>query len=532
LNLIHVKNICFALTLAYASPVVAAQFDLSTASIFEINAAIDAGALTSERLVELYLHRIEAYDQKGPSLNSILAVNPDALAIARSLDRERESTGRRSLIHGIPVIVKDVVNTKDMQTTGGFIELKGSIPESDAHLIQQLRDAGAIIFAKSNMSDWLGKSRADGGSSIAGIVVNPYDLTRRVAASSSGSGASIAAWFGTLGIGSETGTSIRNPTTDSSLFGLAPTEGLIGRSGAMANTFTHERLGPMTRNMYDLAVMLDSMVGVDVNDLVTMQSTTNIPSVSYTSFINPDGLRGARIGVLREMFRTGPEHEEGIRITENAIMELRRAGANVYDPVTLGFDLSRVRMLKVNYWEAEYILDKYLSTYGSNAPFHSIREMIEKFPETSKSSFIDYLNYKPGQDPEYLSRLKGRVAIRNAIVELMDRFELDALVFPYKTLPAEKLVRDNSDQDPVNAIVRPGDRVSQSDNYLSSMTGLPGLVVPMGYTAEGVPMGLEFLGRSFAEPVLIKLASGFEANTKLRKSPKTTPVLSGEVFSY
>ena len=508
------------------------EFDLSTATIADIQAAMEAGALTAEKLVQLYLNRIEAYDRKGPALNSIIAVNPHALEIARELDRERAERGPRSLLHGIPFVAKDLVNTAGVQTTGGFVAMKGAIPDRDAHVIANLRAAGAIVLAKTNMSDWLGRSRPDGGSSIAGQVVNPYDLKRTVAPSSSGVGASMAAWFATAGIGSETGTSIRNPTTDGSLVGLAPTEGLIGRSGVMANTFTHERLGPMARSTYDVAVMLDYMVGIDGEDLITAKSMTHLPAASYTSFLNPEGLRGARIGVLREMFRSGPRHAEGLAIAEKAILELHAAGALVLDPVTLGMDLTRTRMLKVNYWESETVLDAYFKHFGSGSPFASVRDMIAKAPALVKPSFSEYLDYKPGTDPEYQARVRGRAALRDAVVGLMDKFELDAVVFPYKTLPAELLEGNEPDTDPINPTVRAGDRVSDSDNYLSSMTGLPGLLVPMGYMADGAALSLEFLGRPFSEPKLLELASGYEAETRHRHAPKTTPPLPGESFAF
>jgi len=510
----------------------AATFDLSTASIADIQAAIDAGALSSEKLVQLYLNRIAAYDQTGPKLNALITINPKALEEARALDEERKTKGRREPLHGIPIVAKDLINTSEMQTTGGFIVMKGAVPARDANVIKRLRDAGAIVLAKTNMSDWLGRSRADGGSSMAGQVINPYDLTRTVAPSSSGVCASMAAWFATAGVGSETGTSIRNPTTDGALVGLAPTEGLIGRGGAMANTFTHERLGPMCRNTYDLAAMLDTLVGIDAKDLVTAQALTHLPGTSYTTFINPDGLRGARIGVLREMFRSGPAHAAGLALAEKAIFDMNRAGATVYDPVTLGINLDRIRMLKVNYWEAETILDKYFVDFGPNAPFHSVREMVQKFPQAAKAEFAENLKYAPNLDAEYQARLRGRTALREAVVALMDKFQLDAVVFPYKTLPASKLKDREADDSALNAVVRGGDRVSASDNYLSSMTGLPGLLVPMGQTPEGIPLALEFLGRPYSEPTLIRLVSGFEAQTHHRKPPRHTPPLPGEHFDY
>ncbi|HWA10326.1 MAG TPA: amidase family protein [Opitutaceae bacterium] len=519
----------------FLSPVRAAEFDLSTATIADINAAVDAGALSSEKLVQLYLNRIAAYDQAGPKLNTIITLNPNALAEARALDAERKATGRRSPLHGIPVIVKDLINTAGMQTTGGFVAMKGAVPQYDANVIKRLHAAGAIILAKTNLSDWLGKPRADGGSSIAGLVLNPYDLSRNFAGSSSGTGAGIASWFATVGLGSETGTSIRGPTTDGSLVGLAGTEGLVGRSGAMANSFTHERIGPIARNVYDLAVTLDAIVGIDANDLITAQALTKLPTVSYATFLNPDGLHGARIGVLRDMFRSGPQHAEGLALAEQAIFALRKAGADVYDPVSLGLNLERIRTIKVNYWEAETILDKYFVDYGPNAPFHSVKEMVRKFPDLVKPDFVTYANYAPGPDPEYQSRLKSRRVLREAVVALMDKFQLDAVVFPFKTVPAAKLAERRgrgADPDPLNKLALSGDEVSESDNYLSSMTGLPGLLVPMGYIANGVPLSLEFLGRPFSEPTLIKLASGFESQTHLRQSPPTVPALPGEKFTY
>jgi amidase len=506
-----------------------ATFDLATATIADINAAIDAGALTSEKLVQLYLKRIETYDHQGPTINSILTVAPNALATARALDAERRTKGRRSLLHGIPIVVKDLLNTADMPTTGGFIAFKGAVPQADAHVVAKLRAAGAIILAKANMQDWLGRPRPGAGSSIAGPVRNPYDLTRTVAPSSSGTSGSMASWFAAAGVGSETGTSIRHPTTDGSLVGLAPTEGLIGRSGAMAYTFTHERIGPMCRNTYDVALMLDYMVGIDVNDLITTQGLTHRPSASYTSFRGPDGLRGARIGVLREMFRSGPAHAEGLALAERAILALHKAGASVTDPVLLGMNLQRVRQLKVNYWEQETILNKYFADFGPRAPFRTVREMIEKFPDEVNASFKEYIDYAPGNDPEYQSRLKGRRAIREAVVALMDKSGLDAVIFPYKTITDR---RSDGPRDPLNQFVRDGDRVSESDNYLSSMTGLPSIVLPMGYTAAGVPLSLEFLGRPFGEPTLLKLASGFEAQTRFRKAPASVPSLPGETFVY
>ena len=344
----------------------------------------------------------------------------------------------------------------------------------------------------------------------------------------------MAAWFAAGGIGSETGTSIRNPTTDGALVGLAPTEGLIGRSGAMANTFTHERLGPMARNTFDVAVMLDHMIGIDGEDLVTAQSLPHLPTASYTTFLNPEGLRGARIGVLREMFRSGPRHAEGLALAERAILDLHAAGALVLDPVELGIDLTRTRMLKVNYWEAETVLDAYFEHFGAHV---AVRERARHGRESAdlvKPSFAEYFDYCAGHRsrvpsaaarPQGVARSGGRAArqvrARCRRVPIQD-------ACPQSYLDGG----DEPRTDPINAAVRSGDRVSDSDNYLSSMTGLPGLLVPMGYSGEGAALALEFLGRPFSEPTLLKLASGYEARTRHRRAPAATPPLPGEPFSY
>jgi amidase len=289
----------------------------------------------------------------------------------------------------------------------------------------------------------------------------------------------------------------------------------------------------MARSTFDVAAMLDHMIGVDGEDLATAQSLPHLPAASYTTFLDAGGLRGARIGILREMFREGPRHMQGLALAERAILDLHAAGALVIDPVELGMDLTRTRMLKVNYWEQETVLDAYFKHFGAGSPFTSVRDMVAKAPTLVKPSFAEYFDYAPGNDPEYQARLRGRKALREAVVALLDKLALDAVVFPYKTLPAELLDGGGDDvPDPINAAVRSGDRVSESDNYLSSMTGLPGLLVSMGYLDEGVPLALEFLGRPFSEPTLLKLASGYEARTHHRHAPASTPPLPGESFEY
>src|SRR5882724_10424499 len=278
----------------------AVHFDLSTATIADINAAIDAGALNSEKLVRFYLARIAAYDQAGPMINAFLYINPKALDEARALDSERKAKGPRGPLHGIPIVMKDVFDTYDMPTTGGYLPLKGVKPTKDSFIAKKLRESGAIILGKVNQSDWYAETELVAASTIAGNTKNPFALDRIPGWSSAGTGASMAAYFATIGLGSETGFSIRTPTSDSNLYGLSTTSGLISRDGQMWGYITGERGGPMTRSVYDLAATLDAIAGFDSYDLWTAQSLGKMPVEKYVSFIKKDGLTGARVGVLKD----------------------------------------------------------------------------------------------------------------------------------------------------------------------------------------------------------------------------------------
>src|SRR5687768_1735915 len=268
----------------------AVTLDLTTASVADLNAAFDAGALTSEKLVRMYLKRIATYDEQGPSINAVLALNPKAIETARALDAERKSKGPRSPLHGIPVIVKDVFDTADMPTTGGYLPLKGVVPAKDAAIVKKLRDAGAVILAKVNQSDWYATPDIIASSTLGGSTLNPFALAHTPGWSSAGTGAGLAAHFGKIGLGSETGFSIRTPTSDSNLFGLSTTSGLISRSGQMWSYITGERGGPMNHSMYDLAVTLDVIAGFDSADLWTANSLGKMPEKPYVSFLDKNGL--------------------------------------------------------------------------------------------------------------------------------------------------------------------------------------------------------------------------------------------------
>lgn len=517
-------------SLLLSSPNIWAQeinLNLETATIKEINAAFTANALTSERLVNLYLKRIETYDQQGPHLNTIITLNPLALSRARELDKERQQSGPRSLLHGIPIVVKDLLDTYDMPTSGGFLPMANSQPSRDAFIVEKLRKAGAIILAKVNQSDWFGTAEF-GASTLTGQVQNPYKLGYTPGGSSSGTGAAVAAYFASAGIGTETTTSIRNPSSENNLFGLAATQGLISRGGILSNSFTVERAGPMARSVYDMAAVLSIIAGFDPEDLVTQNSIGKIPTQGYTSFVAPKGLRGARIGVLRDLFSSTPQEKEGVALIETAISDIQNQGAFVLDHLTTGIDLYPIiRNERLVHFEKRLTTQIYLDRLGPDAIFRSMGEMIAKHPDLIKNNVRERNKVGPlDQESEYFSLLKTRKVTRQLMVALMDKYQLDALIYPFKTLPAWKISEKMTSSDWLETIG------AQAYNPLSSMTGLPALVAPAGFTQAGLPIALEFLGRPYSEPVLIRLASGYEYSTQHRKTPSSTPPLSGESIQY
>ncbi len=498
-----------------------ATFDLQTATLADINAAMDAGALTSEKLVSLYLARIAAYDQAGPKINSVIALNPQALETARALDAERKAKGPRSPLHGVPVVLKDLFDTKDLPTSCGFLPMKNSQPLHDATVVKRLRDAGAIILAKVNMSDWFGTPKKGDQSTVLGRTLNPYNLELTPGGSSGGTGAALAAGFAHVGLGSETGVSIRNPTSNNSLVGLAPTRGLIPRTGQTMTSFAQERCGPMARTVYDVAVVTDVVAGFDAEDLLTIHSPGRTPNASYTTFLKKDALRGARIGVFRDLFRKGPAHAEGVALVEKAIADMKAAGAVIIEPVSTGLDLfTLLADTRTNYYEAQFSYDLYFRRLGPQAPIRNMDELLAKGGDLVKPSIVKgYREFSSlMHHADYLARRDTQETLRDAAVALMDRYRLDALVYPFKSLPPEPHLAENN---------------REKDNPFSSVTGLPAVLVPAGYTAkENGPIALEILGRPFSEPTLFGLAYAFEQLAKVHKLPPTTPPLPGERFDY
>lgn len=506
---------------AFATPVQAAQFDLSTATIADINAAFDAGALTSEKLTQLYLARIKAYDQQGPKLNAIIHLDENkALADARALDAERKTKGPRGPLHGVPVLIKDNYDTFDAPTTGGALALKGAVPRYDAFMVKRLRAAGAVLIAKTNLDEMaLG---GNGESSLGGRTLNPYGLDRVPGGSSAGTGAGLAAVYAAVGVGTETFGSVRSPSNNNNLVGLVATEGLLSRAGIMPISFTQDRGGPMARSVYDVAVALTAMAGVDPNDQITRQSIGKLPEQPYERYLKKDSLRGMRVGVLRDLFEKDPAHAEWIKLIEGEINAMRDAGAFLVDPVSSGTDLLAMvdRNAMVSGHEYVWAINAYYASREPSLPIKTLADLMAsgQYHPRLKDRYAGMIN-APSLDSnaEYIARYKQREPLKKLLEGIMEKYALDVLVYPMRSGPLAA------------AGAWP---VTGAGQNTSDFCGLPAITVPAGFTKDGMPTGLEFMARAWDEVTLLRAAQGYEQARPHRKLPKTTPALAGESFSY
>jgi Asp-tRNA(Asn)/Glu-tRNA(Gln) amidotransferase A subunit family amidase len=484
----------------------AEAFDVSEKSIRDLQAAMTAGQITSERLVELYLARIAAYDQAGPRLNSVIAINPNAASAARALDEERKSRGIRGPLHGIPVLFKDNFETRDMPTTGGSLALRGVVPARDAFQVTKLRLAGAVLLGKVNLHELaLGLT---GVSSFGGQTLNPYDVTRTPGGSSGGSGAAAAACFAAFTMGTDTSGSIRIPSSHNCLVGLRPSFGLSSRAGIIPFGHTQDTGGPMARSVEDVALILDATVGYDPADPTTQASGGRIPR-TYTTALKEGTLKNARIGVLTEFFGTAPEDQEVATAVRGAIEEMKARGATAVD-VAIPQLAGLVAAANLLTQELKVYLGDYLKAAGGYAT--SIEEMLETgLHSSSLQGILDVAN---GTAPDYLSSedYKSRLAARETLAKTLagatDAERLDAIVYPTIRRIA-----------PVVGGAQPG-----SNAALSANSGLPAITVPAGFTPGGFPVGIELIGRPFAEATLLALAYDYERATHHRRPPAMTPV--------
>lgn len=500
---------------------------LEEKTISELQAEIAAGQRTAREVVEAYLARVVAYDQQGPELRSVLELNPDAAAIADALHRERVQSGPRGLLHGVPVILKDNIDTADeMVTSAGSLALRNYSASSDAFLVTRLRDAGAVILGKANMSEWANfraRHSTSGWSSRGGQCRNPYALDRSPGGSSSGSGVAVAANFCAVAVGTETDGSIVCPAVFNSVVGIKPTVGLVSRSGIIPISRSQDTAGPMARTVADAAVLLGVLAGVDPADGVT-QSSENGAHSDYTQFLDPDGLRGARVGVPREVYFGYSEKVDAL--ANAAVEEMRRLGAVVIDPADLPTarelaesDVERTVLL----YEFKAGINEYLARTGANSPVHSLEELIEYnerhreevMPYFLQETFLEAAAKGPLSEPAYREALETcrRLSRTEGIDAVMDQHRLDALVTP--TMSPPFMI------DLVN-----GDYGFGGSSGPAAVAGYPAITVPAGYTF-GLPVGITFWGRAYSEPTLIRLAYAFEQATQHRRPPtlSTEPVV-------
>lgn len=497
-------------------------FRLQEATIDDIHSAFRTGELTCRRLVELYLERIEAYDKSGPELNSIVTVNPRVLEEAEELDRAFEQSGEfTDLLHGIPVLVKDQVETAGIRTTFGSVAFEEYVPEEDATAIGRLKEAGALILAKTNLPDFATSWFAY--SSAGGETKNPYALDRDPGGSSSGTGAGVAANLGAVGIGEDTGGSIRVPSSFDNLVGVRVTTGLISRKGMSPLVVFQDTAGPMTRSVKDAAILLDVLVGYDPEDPFTAAAMLARDAGTYAASHSEDALSGARIGILREAFgaEDEPDSSRVNRAVEEAIEGMRGAGVQIVDPVSVPDLQHFIASTSLYLAQSRYDIDNFLAQRPGS---HTVRELYDSkrfHPRLDLFTAIaEEAPEDPEQDPNYYRGLAAREEFRRAILNVMASQGLEALLYPNsQVLPPTRKELDDWKWTvltfPTNALI-----AAQAD--------LPAISLAAGFAGGNVPVGFELVGKPYGERDLLKLAFAYERVVHPRRPPESTPPLPNE----
>ena len=481
-------------------------FEVADASILELQEAMEAGTITSRGLVEQYLARIEAYDQQGPVLNAMIHLNPEAITTAESLDAERAAQGPRGPLHGVPVVLKDNFDTADMPTTGGSIALAGVRPPDDAFQVRKLREAGAVIIGKTNMHELAAGITTI--SSLGGQTRNPYDPTRNPGGSSGGTGAAVAASFAAFGMGSDTCGSIRIPSAHQSLVGLRGTAGLSSRDGIIPLSHTQDIGGPLARSAADLAIALDATVGPDPADPVTERREGRL-SRSFRAALDEASVRGARFGVLTVLFGDTGQDEPVAEIVRSAIEQLKAQGAEAIDIEIPDYE-ELMQNTGVIGTEFKFDLIDYLEQVP-DSPVASLTDILERglAHAALEQGFRRRTELEDRDTEEHRQALAKRESIRQALMTLMDGQQLDAIIYPTLRRQAAHI----------------GERQTGSNCQLSAHSGFPAVTVPAGFTDDGMPVGMELLGRPFSDPELVGFAYAFEQATHHHVPPSTTPPL-------
>jgi amidase len=492
-----------------------ASFQVDETTIANVHAAMRAGTLTCHALVQLYLRRIDAYDKAGPAINAITVINPDALATADSLDRRYAAT--RTLVgplHCVPMIVKDNFQTIGLQTAAGNLALKGYTPAKDAFQVNRIKEAGAIVLAKSNMAEFAFSPYETVNSVLPGYTKNPYALDRVTAGSSGGTAAAVAADLGEVGLGTDTGNSIRGPSSHQALVGIRSTMGLTSRAGIAPLSLFADIAGPMARSVADAATVLQVVAGYDPDDPVT-EAVKGKATPNYSASLVAGGLKGARIGVLRQAFESPTVDPEVRAVFNRAIDDLRKAGVTVLDTVMITELDSIRRSGRGGCNPFKYEFNAWLAQQGDRVPVKSLDSIVRSgryHPSIqARLEAAARVEQVPDSIPGCQSRQRVRDGLRSAVTQMMDRLQLDAMIYPTWSNPP-RLIGDLNTP------------AGDNSQIFSPTTGMPAITVPMGYTRNNtLPAGLQMLGRAFDEPRLIKLAYGYEQATKWRKEPAATP---------
>ena len=494
-----------------------ASFELADATVSSLASSMESGARTSVSIAQLYFARMDAIDRAGPAINAIIERNPDALADAEALDRERRDKGPRGPLHGIPVVLKDNIDTADrMRTSAGSLALAGHTAQRDAYLVERLRASGCVILGKTNLSEWAnfrGSRSTSGWSGRGGQTRNPYALDRNTSGSSSGSGAAIAADLCAIAVGTETDGSIVSPASICGVVGIKPTVGLVSRSGMVPISHTQDTAGPMARSVADAAVLLSAMTGVDARDPATRASAGRVPR-DYTTSLDPAGLKGARIGVARDFFG---KNDRADAVVEEGIAAMRSAGAVVIDPVKIaGVDKLDATELEVLLYEFKAGLDAYLRALGPESPVHSLADVIaynsahaaQEMQYFAQERLLEAQKKGPLTDAAYQKALAVNhlISRTHGIDATLAKHRLDALVAP--TGPLAWVI------DYPN-----GDHADGGCSQVPAIAGYPHVTVPAGF-AFGLPVGVSFFAGAYSEPTLIKLAYAYEQATKARRPPQ------------
>lgn len=534
----------FAAVLMFAAPLRAASVALTDATIVELQAAMQSGSLTAEKLTQMFLARIDAYEKSGPRLHAIITLNPQALDEARALDAERKAKGPRGPLHGIPIVLKDIIDTADMPTTGGFYGLRDSIPPQDSEQARRLRAAGCIILAKTNLSEF---ASAGAVSTLGGIMRNPHAIDRSPSGSSGGTGISVAAGFAVFGLGTDTGGSIRGPSSACGIVGLKPTLGLNGRGGIMPLALSLDTVGPMARHVADIAAALNVMAGPDPRDPATAANAGKIPA-DYTAGLKPDALKGARLGLLRDFMNA----DKGVdAVVETAVAVMRRMGATVVDVRLPRYVLGMNSDIYETIRETEFHVQ--IEQYLATLPRKDLPKTLPEIVALSEKVLVTEDGWEPNRgrletmkrstkagtfdsEPYRSAVNEGRQMIRENLEAIVAKEKLDAFITPTSSRPPGLMQEDSGGPAPGGAAGGAAAGAAAGaggHSRLANLSGWPDLIVPAGVVSNPVlPVTLSFVGPAFSEARLLALGYAFEQALPARVLPAKTPALPGETINY